>query len=512
MVSVSPFINAAGASIKNSRIYYEHYVAVSAPSEWSPYPPGRHPDALVPVSKNDSFLRPITKIDGDGRINQPFWVDVQIPAEATPGIYRAEFSIQHKGGTRFTLPIVLEVWDFELPSRVSLASAFDIDKERLEKLYGFDRGTVPYNRVMRAYEDLLADHQLAAEGYWGTLEAVDEHSGRVSLERGGQPGLGEPVEVFSHFLDKKGLRSAIIPLWPDWPFPDALGRDRDAAKRYVASYVRQLAEEGWAEYVYTDCAYIDEPSTRAEYQEVRAWGRFYNEVEAEYGVKIPMMVTEQPESDSWMFGSLHGYVDIWVTHVGDLWEDQHGKGNGVVGQRLAEGDRLWLYTAMTGIPGSWMKANGHPDTINGSNPPVWLIDYAPMNYRVWSWMADIYQADGVLYWATIDWRDGVDPWQDAGSLEVDGGIFNGDGQLIYPGYRREVGFDGPVASMRLKWIREAMDDHAYLQLLRERGLGREAEALRGQLVRGVGDWDNEPARLFEIREQMAELLQSETNS
>jgi len=53
---------------------------------------------------------------------------------------------------------------------------------------------------------------------------------------------------------------------------------------------------------------------------------------------------------------------------------------------------------------------------------------------------------------------GKDPWDSPETYKEEYEdpplIFNGEGVLIYPGTIEKVGFEGPVASMRLKWIRE----------------------------------------------------------
>ena len=57
--------------------------------------------------------------------------------------------------------------------------------------------------------------------------------------------------------------------------------------------------------------------------------------------------------------------------------------------------------------------------------------------------------------------------------------------LVYPG--AYVGVAGVVPSMRLKWLREGVEDYEYIELLKRRGRG--AWAL--QTVRGIAtDWSN----------------------
>jgi len=57
--------------------------------------------------------------------------------------------------------------------------------------------------------------------------------------------------------------------------------------------------------------------------------------------------------------------------------------------------------------------------------------------------------------------------------------------LVYPG--KQVGVKGVVASMRLKWLRDGVEDYDYVQILKD--LGKADLAM--QITRSVGpDWTN----------------------
>ena len=49
--------------------------------------------------------------------------------------------------------------------------------------------------------------------------------------------------------------------------------------------------------------------------------------------------------------------------------------------------------------------------------------------------------------------------------------YNGEGMLFYPG--EDAGIDGPIASIRLKNLRDGMEDYEYFTLL-EKAKGKEA--------------------------------------
>jgi hypothetical protein len=63
--------------------------------------------------------------------------------------------------------------------------------------------------------------------------------------------------------------------------------------------------------------------------------------------------------------------------------------------------------------------------------------------------------------------------------------YPGEGMLVYPG--QQVGLKGVVASMRVKWLRDGVEDYDYVQILKK--LGKTSEAI--QIARSVGpDWTN----------------------
>ncbi len=502
-LSVSPLIGPDRAQIDDIDLYYQHYVDVSSSSERAPLGPGRYPDALVPISQGIPFLKPVSP-QLSGIVNQPIWIDVKIPDSATPGTYRTTVQVSHRGTTR-EIPVSLQVWNFQLPNRPTLQSCFGLDFDLIQDIYGFEKGTVPFLQIARKFETILADHYLAAERFWGSIDS-NLTPPKLSLDSISLPLIGSPRDVTNYFLKEKTLTTISVPLWPDWPFADPIGTDREVAKQYVANYVAALDEEDLADYVIAHCGYVDEPATLEEYAEARTWGAFYNEVESEYGIRIPLLLTEQPQPEGQSFGTLQSSVDIWTVHVSDLWDDLHENGYQQLPARLQAGDRGWLYTSLVCLSEHWNRQNGSPEVLAGGQPPAWLLDYPPMNFRIWSWAAHLHDLTGVLYWATIDSAPGVDPWQDAGTFRIEEHVFNGDGFLIYPGLRELVGFDGPVASIRLKWLREAMEDHAYLKLLQESARSSQSKAITDSLIRNIGDWENAPQKLFAARTALAQEL------
>jgi isocitrate dehydrogenase kinase/phosphatase len=85
-------------------------------------------------------------------------------------------------------------------------------------------------------------------------------------------------------------------------------------------------------------------------------------------------------------------------------------------------------------------------------------------------------------------------------------IFNGDGLLIYPGFAKEYGVDAPVPSLRLKWLREAVEDYTYIELLYQHGQANFARQQIQRIARNFADWQNDPELLMQVRDQLGSRL------
>ena len=147
---------------------------------------------------------------------------------------------------------------------------------------------------------------------------------------------------------------------------------------------------------------------------------------------------------------------------------------------------LWSYTAL----------------CQGKGKPLWWqMDLPVLNYRIALWANYRYHIVGLLYWTTVFWEQVKDPWLDQPSFRL---AYNGEGALVYPG--KDAGFEGPVASIRLKNIREGMEDYEYFSLL-EKAAGRKAvekEVLR--ITRSWWEWEKHPESLFAARESIARQI------
>jgi hypothetical protein len=104
-----------GATIpaQNIDILEVRYVNVTRATDKSTTA-GYWPDPLPPLKK---------PIDLQAGKNQPFWVRVNVPRGARAGVYQGTIGVK-ADGFRATVPLKVEVYDFELPDRMTCTTAF----------------------------------------------------------------------------------------------------------------------------------------------------------------------------------------------------------------------------------------------------------------------------------------------------------------------------------------------------------------------------------------------------
>ena len=488
-IAVSPWKGPESPAAPLTTLYQEHYVRVTTSSPHAPLPPGQYPDPLAPSADGRFLKLPMDLPLADSSItNQPWWIDVKIPPNTLAGDYHATVSLTTDTHQR-SIPVKLTVWPITLPDRPTLRSSFVAHWGRVAEIHGLARDgqDAKLRALTSQYHNLLAEHRLATD----SLDPVIDLAANGSIR-------SMSVTEYEDRFEKQHATSLPVPMTARWPFSDPLGQHRESAIRYLASFMQVMKQHGWERFCFLDCP-VDEPESANAYEQVRAWGRLCHEASRACGIHLPLLCTEQPNPSKSEWGSLVGAVDIWVPYLGELWHSPDQPDPSILlKKRQAAGDEIWTYVAMVQYPNGFLRnASDHPiDHL----PPAWLLDYAPMNFRITSWLCAANHWRGLLYWDTIHWQSGSDPWRDPATFREGTTVYNGDGCLIYPTTK------GPVPSMRLKWLRASFEDHALIQLARKAGLNIFTDQQVSSIARGIADWDADPAPLLNARRQIGEAL------
>jgi hypothetical protein len=133
-----------------------------------------------------------------------------------------------------------------------------------------------------------------------------------------------------------------------------------------------------------------------------------------------------------------------------------------------------------------------------------MIDVPGAANRVMQWLAWKFQVEGELYYSMNEaYGQNNDPWE---NIRLSGG--NGDGTLFYPGRPDRIGgrTDIPIESIRLKLIREGMEDYEYLALLARLDGRQAARHFADRIVEKPYLWESRPEVFLKVRQELGEAL------
>ena len=448
----------------NIQLYRANYLNVTKPSNRSTNPAGYYPDALIPFTSTAALKTPeqpayvAAPFNIDTACNAEIWCDLYVPAGTKPGTYKGLLTITKERKKLAKIPVNLNVWDFELPARITMLSHFGALNSEAVKMMGLDKGSAEFLEMEDLYGKELLKHR-----------AVPSTPANVWPEWNEKDGLTEHGEAnrLKNLIENEHYNAIDIPfLYKTEP------KKCKAYLSAIAQWLKNLGYLGMA-YIYLE----DEPNDAKEYDIVRQQGALISS--ADKG--IARMCTEQTVTSNPEWGNLYGAVDIWCPLWG-LWDEL------TAAERLANGEKLWSYTALC------QRAEG---------TPWWQIDMDPVNFRAPMWLSWHYDITGFLYWSSVYW----------GPYESLKGVweapyfrknFWGEGMLLYPG--EPAGIKGFVPSIRLKLYREAAEDYEYMSLAAKSGRGDEVDKIVNSLVTNFQQWKRDKESYYAAREKLAELI------
>jgi hypothetical protein len=137
--------------------------------------------------------------------------------------------------------------------------------------------------------------------------------------------------------------------------------------------------------------------------------------------------------------------------------------------------------------------------VQDAYSPKWEIDFAPINYRIQpGFISQSLGLTGILYWRVDLWTQA--PFQDLHGYTIDGNFYPGEGMLVYPG--RPAGIDSVIPSMRLKWIREGVEDFEYIAILKRLGRGEWALERARRVGANWRNWTRDIQALESVRNEL----------
>ena len=472
-------------SAADARLFRQHQLQLTVGTYRNEdFKPGWYPDPLIP------FEHPVTRKPLEGArlgavpFDLPagqthgFWIDLYVPPTARPGEYRGTYRVTAGSGKTVDVPVTLTVWDFELPRVSALRTALGSPAGRMRSYYrqraadGKEKEPSDWAAVESQSAEMLSRHRINATPPSGSLAPVAQGDGTFRIPQ-------QQVRRLREFVDRYHVNALQVPR------PTGVVKDPDTQREklhaWLASWDRAAAELDRPQVVFY--TYLrDEPNDEEAYRFVQKWGRAVRA--ANSAVKV--MVVEQTWTQNEAWGDLYGAVDVWCPLFCLFRPESAAK-------RQALGETIWTYTAL----------------CQQEKTPWWHIDYPLMNYRVPAWIAWRFRIRGLLYWGGMSyWRQVDDPWTDPKTYCPRGPdqspIYNGEGTIVYPG--RAVGYDGIAPSIRLKALRDSIEDYQYLAILEDLGQAARAEKVILPLAGSWFKWDSDPAAYEKARAALAEMI------
>lgn len=506
--SLSDLIGPQGAKIgkDHAKLFREEYVRVRKVTPGAPLPPGLYPDPLVPaidpttgqpieplnqrqerwgepmvVRGYDMYALPFDVAKGQ---NQPLWIDIEVPKDAAPGEYHGKFRVDFRGHRPMEVPVTLTVWDFAIPDSPTHKNHFG-GFHSIARQFNVKPGSEQYREIEARYCQAMAEHRLSPPIPSHLLPTV-KPDGSLVIE----PARHEALVKFMtdlHVADFQipSAPFARLPHSTTKPgYKDIAPDQREKAQRYYREYYGYLKKNGWEKRAYV---YLwDEPNLKENYEQVLVLGRMVHEAVPEMRV----LVVEQTYLQSPDWPDMDKEVDIWCPLWGFIDRD-------TIREKIAHGDEVWSYTALVQRAPPY---HPHYADVKGKDPPHWHIDWPLLAYRVPTWINRQYDITGLLYWSTV--TTVIDPWFNPAFAHPR--HFNGGGWLFYPGL--PCGIKGPISCMRLKNIRDGMEDYEYFALLEKRAGPAAVREAVNRIAPTWWDYSRDPDAILAARRELAQQI------
>jgi hypothetical protein len=428
--------------------FAEHFVEIRRPSgnEHEPGSLAFTAAAAPPPALYTGWLAdPLVPGDTDVEAGQrgALWIDLTVPSDARPGLYRAVLHVSAVEGVLAERTVALRVLDHDLPFFAHKTMVY-YDPVNLEQRMGDAGAESQLRRLLHAHHlsairdrrdardldldlDALSGELFTKErGYDGAGEGVGE--GVFAL--GAYGSLGAPTLESLHVAEEMALR---------------LGSRRTSSLDLFLYAIDETCSSPWG----------------------AGWRALFARSSTMGGVRVGVTCGTDPLAQA---------ADLVMMTSADYVPER---------ARLARerGKRVWAY--------------------NGQRPyagPL-MLDAPATDLRANAWIAARYDVARWFYWESTYWLDnnrggrggpdGFDPFVTAETFHnADGDWANGDGILLYPGTQRargmiDFGAAEVFGSVRLKNLRRGVEDAGYIELARAVDADATAAIVRRMIPRAL---------------------------
>jgi hypothetical protein len=431
---------------------------------------GLWPDPLLPVHRARGGTNPAV-LPARSTPEQPLvlYLEMCVPSGTEPGRYTGQLAVRFGDGSSSTLPLELAVAPVEIPATSTLPNTFGLGVYVLVHPFGIKRESP------EALEHRMSGFQMG-------LDPLPSRPGPdgtrvVDFTRYDS----EMADLLGGTALPSGARFTTAEINDDPRLP------HDERVAYLRAWVAHFAQKGWPQilwyYAHDEPAPKDDALVRSQAALTRAVGR------------LPLLVTTYRPA---LFDAADIVAPVMVcmfSHPGPRLCPIAPQPASRIREELRPDQQLWWYQSCM-----FHGCDGPPkDRRLATSMTGWasyMIDHSGPRNRAMGVLAFLDRIQGELYFDTlVAWEKDGQPWRDVWRY---GG--NGDGTFFYPGTRAQVGDEAPliISSLRLKTLRDGLEDHALLTLVAARRGRTAAEALGRRLARSGWEITEDSATWTEV--------------
>ena len=473
-------LRGPGRSVLPVNVFREEWMQVSRATEGGGAT-GLWPDPLLPVHRARGGTNPAV-LPAQSSPERPLvlYLEACVPAAMEAGIYRGHLAVSFGDDTSATLPLELAVAPVDIPATSTLKNTWGLGVYVLAHGFGVQRDSPDGVALLRAAGRALLEHRLS--GFQMGIDPLPSRPGPAGTRVVDFSGYdAEMAEVLGGTALPSGARFTTAEIRDD----RRLGRaDRIA---YLRAWQAHFAERGWPQllwyYAKDEPAPGDDPVVRDEAALTRAVGH------------LPLLVTTYRPA---LFDAADIVAPVMVCmfkRPGRRLCPIPPEPASRIRRRLAPAQQLWWYQSCM-----FHGCDGPPrDRQLAASMTGWasyMIDHSGPRNRAMGVLGFLERIEGELYFDTlVAWEKDGQPWRDVWRY---GG--NGDGTFFYPGTRAQVGDEAPliIPSLRLKTVRDGLEDYELLTLVAARRGRAAAEALGRRLARSGWEITEDGATWTEV--------------
>jgi hypothetical protein len=340
-----------------------------------------------------------------------------------------------------TLPFSLEVVAADLPSSSSLPSAFLAFSGNVCLAHTGTAdcgGSTAAAQLMGRYERLALEHRITLSNLFLITNRGDDWS--------------DFDAAYAPFLDGTAPNRLVGARMTSAQFPGA-----KESSRYIA-YAKHFRARNWYDrfFDYTG----DEPPYNISFADLSQRLGVAKHAVPDLRTLVTMSLLDAKanglvdETDT-LAPAINNLDGVQAPYLGDQRPSYDS-------YLALPGKQLWVYQSCMSQGCSVDVVP--PDAGPGEGWPSYLLDASAAKNRAMQWAVFLVRAEGELYYETVLSL----PTAFTDQFRYNG---NGDGNLFYPGNVANIGgkTEVPLASIRLKLIRQGMQDYEWLKLVSDAG-------------------------------------------